>query len=148
MIFEDRLHVQRRAILHGKLGHLRLAHGTNAQLVDALVEALRQKAVDHFLADFRPKAPPDHRFRHLAGAESGNLGLFTVSCGHFGPRAGHFFRGHVDHQLPGALGIQNRAVRMLVLFFGVIVVMLGFRRFRVVFEGAAGSQNIPSGLAP
>jgi hypothetical protein len=37
---------------------------------------------------------------------------------------------------------------VLMLFFGVIVIVLGFSRFGVVFEGAAGSQNIPSGLAP
>jgi hypothetical protein len=35
-----------------------------------------------------------------------------------------------------------------VRLFGVIVIVLGFSRFGVVFEGVAGSQNIPSGLAP
>jgi hypothetical protein len=37
---------------------------------------------------------------------------------------------------------------VVVLFFGAIVIVLGFSRFGVVFEGAAGSQNVPSGLAP
>jgi hypothetical protein len=31
------------------------------------------------------------------------------------------------------------------MLFGVIVVVLGFSRFGVAFEGAAGSQNVPSG---
>jgi hypothetical protein len=38
-------------------------------------------------------------------------------------------------------------VSVVVSFFGVIGFVLGFSRFGVVFEGAAGSQNIPSGLA-
>ncbi len=51
MKLEDRLHVQRLAFFHGQLGHLRLADGLHAQLAHRLVEALRQQAVDHFLAD-------------------------------------------------------------------------------------------------
>jgi hypothetical protein len=39
-------------------------------------------------------------------------------------------------------------VRLFVMFFGVIRFVLGFSRFGVVFEGVAGSQYVPSGLAP
>ena len=52
----------------------------------ALVEALRQQAVDHFLADLGGKAAPDHRLRHLAGAEAGNLGIFLIVARHAAER--------------------------------------------------------------
>ena len=123
-----------------QLGHLRLADGLNAQLGDRLVEALGQQAVDHFLADLRGEAAPDHRLRHLAGAEAGNLGVFAVIAGDAAPSFGDFVGGNVDHNLTGAFGIQNRAVLVIVCFFGVIVICW-VSRFRFVFEGAAGAQR-------
>jgi hypothetical protein len=48
---EDRLHMQRLAVFDGQFGHLRLADRLYAQLENRLVEALRQQAVDHVLAN-------------------------------------------------------------------------------------------------
>jgi hypothetical protein len=43
------------------------------------------------------------------------------------------------------MGVLVMLFAMLVMLFGVLVVMLGCSRFGVVFEGAAGSQDVPSG---
>jgi hypothetical protein len=102
---EHRLHMQRRAVLHRQLGHLRLPHELHAQLGHSLVEPLRQQAVNHILADLGCITPLDHRFRHLAGAEAGNLGIFAVVAHHGEVGLCHFFRGNVQHQLTGALRI-------------------------------------------
>jgi hypothetical protein len=50
--------------------------GLTPRLEDRLVEALGQQAVDHVFADSVGIAAPDDRFRHLAGAETGNFGVF------------------------------------------------------------------------
>ena len=75
---EDGFDVQRRAVFDGKLGDLRLADGTNAQLGDGLVEALGEQGVDDFFPDFSGEAAADDGFRHFAGAETGNFGVFAV----------------------------------------------------------------------
>jgi hypothetical protein len=37
---------------------------------------------------------------------------------------------------------------VVVMLVGVIVIVFRLSRFGVVFEGAAGSQDVPSGFAP
>src|SRR5208282_760043 len=117
-------------------GDLRLADGTNVELVDTFVEALGKQAVDDFLANFSSKTAADDGFRHLSGAEAGNLGVFPIVGGDFAEGRGYFVGGDIDDQFTGAIGVQNRAVLLVVRSFGVIVFVLGFSRFRFAFEGA------------
>ncbi len=142
--FEDRLDVERGAVFDGQLGHLRLADGAHAQFADGLVEALGQQAVDDFLADLGGKAAADDRFRHFAGAEAGNLGVFAIVGRDFAVGLGDFFGGNVDHQFAGALGIENRAVLVVVGLLRRDRDRAGVSRFRIAFEGAAGAQHFPS----
>ena len=109
-VLEDRLHVQRLAVFHGQLRHLRLADGPDAQVAHRLVEALRQQAVDDFLANLGGKAAANDRLRHLAGAEAGNLGIFAVVGGHAAVGLRDLVGGNVEHQFAGAFRVQNRAV--------------------------------------
>ncbi len=95
--FENRLYVQRRAVLDGQLGHLRLAHGLDAQVEHRLVETLGQKPVDHFLANLVGIAALDDGLRHFAGAEAGNLGMFPVIADHSAVGLADFFGGNVQH---------------------------------------------------
>ena len=143
--FEDRFHVQRGSVFDGEIGDLRLADGTNVQVGDRFVEALREQAVDDFLANFSGEAAADDGFRHFAGAEAGNLGVLAVVGCDFAISRGDFIGGHVDDQFAGAFGIEDGTVGMAVLVvvscFSVIVFLLGFSRFGFAFEGAAGAQD-------
>ena len=113
---EDRLYVQRLAVFDGQLGHARLADGLDAQVYDRLVEALRQQAVDHVLADAVGIAAPDDRFRHLAGAEAGDFGVFFVVAGHRPIGRGDLFGGNVQQQFAGAVRVKNRPMLVVVTF--------------------------------
>jgi hypothetical protein len=93
------------AVLDGQLGHPRLADQLDAQLEDRLVEALRQQAVDHVLADSLGIAAPDDRFRHLAGAETGYFGVFLIVSSHRLVGLGDLFGGDVQHQFAGAVRV-------------------------------------------
>ena len=137
-IFEDRLDVQRLAVIDGQLGHLRLADGTDAQFADALVEALGQQAVDDFFADLSGKAAADHGLGHLAGAEAGKLGVLLVVAGHGAEGFRYLFRGNIQHQFAGAFRIQNRPMLMFVVVIVIVafvaVAVLGCTRWGVVFR--------------
>ena len=89
--------------------------GRNVQLVDTFVEALREQTVDDFLANFSSEAAADNGFRHFAGAEAGNLGVFAIVGCDFAESLGHFVGGDIDYQFTGAIGIQNRAVLVVVV---------------------------------
>ena len=82
--------------------------GLIAQFADAVVEALRQQAVDHFLADLACETAAYDRLRDLAGPETGNLRVFPIVAGDVAEGLGYFFGGNVEHQFAGALRIQYR----------------------------------------
>ena len=129
------------AFLDGKFCDLRLADGAKAELVDCLVEALGEQSVDDFLADFGGETAENDGFRNLASAEAGDFGVFAIAGGDVAPGPGDVFSRNIDDQLTGAFGIENRAVRVVVGFFGVVVLVLGVSRFGFAFEGAAGTQR-------
>jgi len=140
-IFENRLHVERRALFKSELRDLRLADRTYVQLVDRLVEALREQSVDDFLADFSGKAAADDVLWHLTWPEAGNFGVSAIAICDPAPSRGDLFGGDIDDQLARAIGVENRSVLVIVSCFGLIVLLLGFSRFRFAFEGAAGTQD-------
>ena len=121
--------------------------GRTPSSCDRFVEALGEQAVDDFLADFGGKSAQNDGFRHLAGAEAGNLGVFPVVGGDVAPGLGDLFGRDVDDQLAGALGVQSRAVLVVVRLLRRDRVVLRVSRFRFVFEGAALVNVIPSGRA-
>ena len=141
--------MQWRAVFDGQLGNLRLPDGLDAEFEDRLVEALRQQAVNYFLANLRGITPHDDRLRHLARAEAGNLGILPVICGHIAKGFGDLFRGNVEHQFAGALRIESRAMRMVVVM-GMVVPSLGSAvkgglagfRLGIVFESGGRTQRI------
>src|ERR1700733_12118596 len=145
-VFESSLDVQRLAIFHRKLGNLRLPYGIYTQLAHALVETLRQQAVDDFLADLRGETPADDRLGNFAGTKPGNAGVLLIIPRHIAEGFRYVFGRNVEHQFAGAIRIQNRTVRVCMAVF-VIVVMRGdyFRRGGV-FDGVSGTQLfLPSG---
>ncbi len=142
------------AVFDREFGHLGLAHGLDAQVAHSLVEALRQQGVDDFLANLARKAAANHRLRHLAGAETGNLGIFAVVGGDAAVGLRDLFGRNVQHQLAGALRVQDRAVLMafvvvtcmIVTFVSVIFVPCACRSFcrfwlKVVFDGVGRTQR-------
>ena len=114
-----------------------------------LVEALGQQAVDDFLANLAGKTAANHRLRHFAGAEAGNLGIFAVLAGHAGVGLGDLVSGDIEHQLAGAFRIKNRAVAVRprdrgrdLRGRGLMIVIVGRRfRLRVVFESVRRTQR-------
>jgi len=102
---------------------------------------LDRLGVQPLLADPRD----EHLGRHLAGAETGNLGVLPVVGSDFAKSRSDFIGGHVDDQLTSAIGIEDGTVGMAVLVvvscFSVILFLLGFSRFRFAFECAAGAQD-------
>ena len=133
--------MQRLAVLDGQLSHARLADGLDAQIEDCLVEPLGQQAVDHFFADSVGKAAPNDRLRHLAGAEAGDFGVFPIVSGHRPIGLGDLFGGNVQHQLAGAVGIQNRPLLVIVPFVIVAHWRLGRFGLGVVFDCAGRTQS-------
>ena len=139
--------MQRLAVFDGELGHLRLAHGLHAQLAHALVEALGKQAVDHFFANLGRETAPDHRLGNLAGAKAGDLGVLLIIPHHSAEGLRDLFGRNVEHQLAGAIRIQNRAV-LMVMFVVVFVIMASMRvrllgrfRMRIVFESVGRTQR-------
>ncbi len=97
--------MERGSVFDRELGDLRLADGTNVQLVDTLVEAVGQQAVDHFLADLGGEAAADDGFRHLSGAEAGDFGVPAIVGGDFAESRGDFVGGDIDNEFTGAIGV-------------------------------------------
>ena len=129
------------AVFHRQFGHLRLADGLDAQVAHCLVEALRQQAVDDFLADLAGKAAANHRLRHFAGAEAGNLCVFAVLAGDAAVGLRDLFGGNVEHQFAGALGVQNRAVVVAFVVVAFMVVSLRDRGLRARARAASAASG-------
>ena len=71
----------------------------------------------------RGKAAPDHRLRHLAGAEAGNLCVFAIVAG---PRCGRPWRPlrrGCRAPVRGCIGVENRACVWLVIVAFVVMVV-------------------------
>ena len=126
-------------------------HRANAQLAHRLVEPLRQQAVDHFLANLGGKAAPDHRLRHLAGAEPG-IRAYSGSCG---SRCGRPWRPlRREHPAParGCIRIQHRTVavlmRVVVGIVGVTFVDRSLPPVPASFRGYRRNSNFSPSGAP
>ena len=97
-----------RSILDGQFRDLGLADRRHAKLADGLAEALRQEAVDDFLANVGREATLDDRLGYFAGTEAGNLGMSLVIARDPAERFGYVFSRNVQDQLAGTVGIQDR----------------------------------------
>ena len=149
-ILECRLHMKRLAVFNRELRNLRLAHRDHTQIAHALIEALRQKLIDHFLANLAGESLPDNRFRNLARPEPRNARVLLIVARHRAECLGDVFGGNIEHQLARAIRIQHRPMRVFMpMFVRVVVafVIVGVVRLWCfvagrIFEGISRTQRV------
>jgi len=82
-----------------------LPDGLHTQLAHALVETLREKTVDDFLANLGRETAPHNRFRNFSRDESRESSRTFDIPRHSAESFRNVFGRNVEHQLAGAIGI-------------------------------------------